>query len=109
SCEKAKKIAYRVLAPWIPIIFLIAITLLLTIEGWACWLMILPVFLITASIGGLFGGYLKMQQRHHQAKISIMLILVPFLINPIETQLTLIPATYQANTSIDIAAPKQVI
>ena len=40
------QISYRIFAPWIPIFLFLAITLLLAIEGWACWLMILPIFLI---------------------------------------------------------------
>ena len=84
SQEKAKNIAYRIFTPWIPILIFLVLTLALAIEGWACWLMILPVFLLTASIGGLFGGYLKTQKRNDRLNVSI-LVLIPFLLGPIES------------------------
>ena len=62
--NKVEKLWYRIFTPWIPIILFLIITLALAIEGWACWLMILPVFLIAASIGGLIGGYLKLKRRN---------------------------------------------
>ena len=99
--DKVKKISYRFFAPWIPIFLFLAITLLLAIEGWACWLMILPVFLIAASIGGLVGGYLKLKKRNDRLNVSI-LIFLPLLISPIEQLIEKIPGTYDAYTYIDI-------
>src|SRR5690606_5641931 len=49
SFEKVKSIVYRIFTPWIPVFLFLVITLALAIEGWACWLMILPIFLIAAS------------------------------------------------------------
>lgn len=108
SKEKIKKIAYRIFAPWLPIFLFLIITLLFQIEGWACWLMILPIFLIAASIGGLIGGYLKSQWRNDKLNISI-LVLIPFLIGPIENLIEIIPGTYKAYTYIDINAPAEKI
>lgn len=99
--DKVEKITYRFFAPWIPIFLFLAITLLLAIEGWACWLMILPVFLIAASIGGLIGGYLKLKKRNHRLNVSV-LVFLPFLISPIEQLIEKIPGTYDAYTYIDI-------
>ncbi|QBN17943.1 APC family permease [Flavobacterium nackdongense] len=99
--DKVKKISYRIFAPWIPIFLFLAITLLLAIEGWACWLMILPVFLIAASIGGLVGGYLKLNKINDRLNVSI-LIFLPLLISPIEQLIEKIPGTYDAYTYIDI-------
>src|ERR1044072_8921802 len=62
SLEKASKLLYRLFCPWIPILIFFFLTLFLNMEGWACWLMVLPVFLISASIGGLIGGYLKVKK-----------------------------------------------
>ena len=108
SQEKAKNIAYRIFTPWIPILIFLVLTLALAIEGWACWLMILPVFLLTASIGGLFGGYLKTQKRNDRLNVSI-LVLIPFLLGPIESLIETIPGTYKAYTYIDIDAPAEKI
>jgi len=108
SVEKAKSIAYRIFTPWIPVFLFLIITLALAIEGWACWLMILPVFLIAASIGGLLGGYLKTRKRNDRLNISL-LVLLPLLIGPIESMIETIPGTYKAYTYIDINAPAEKI
>jgi hypothetical protein len=108
SFEKAKNIAYRVFTPWIPVFLFLIITLGLAIEGWACWLMILPVFLIAASIGGILGGYLKIRKRNDRLNISL-LVLLPLLIGPIESMIETIPGTYKAYTYIDINAPAEKI
>lgn len=108
SLEKAESIVYRIFIPWIPVILFLAITLALAIEGWACWLMILPVFLIAASIGGLLGGYLKTRKRNNHLSISLFVIL-PLLISPIESMIETIPGTYKAYTYIDINAPAEKI
>ncbi len=106
--EKIKKRSYRIFAPWVPIFLFLVITLAFAIEGWAGWLMILPVFLIAASIGGLLGGYLKLKKRNDRLNLSI-LILLPFLLAPIENIVDSIPATYDAYTFIDIDAPAEAI
>lgn len=80
--ERAKNLAYRIFVPWIPVFLFLIITLALSIEGWACWIMILPVFLIAASIGGLLGGYMKIRKRNDQLNISVF-VLLPLLIGPI--------------------------
>ncbi|WP_062058649.1 hypothetical protein [Aquimarina longa] len=106
--EKIKSIWYRIWMPWIPIFLFLIITLILAIEGWACWLMILPIFLIAASIGGLIGGYLKLKKRNDSLNISI-LILLPFLISPTEQLIEKIPGTYTAYTYIDIDSTAEKI
>ncbi|SER11748.1 hypothetical protein SAMN05421824_3049 [Hyunsoonleella jejuensis] len=108
SQEKAKSIAYRIFTPWIPVFLFLILTLAWGIEGWACWIMISPVFLLTASIGGIFGGYLKTNRKNDRLNISI-LVLLPFLIGPIESLIETIPGTYKAYTYIDINAPTEKI
>ncbi len=105
--EKVKKLSYRIFAPWVPIFLFFIITLVLAIEGWACWIMALPLFLAGASVGGLIGGYLKLKKSR---KIQIsLLVLLPFLISPLENQIGPIPATYQVHTFIDINASAERI
>jgi len=99
--NKVQKVWYKIFTPWIPIILFLIITLILAIEGWACWLMILPVFLIAASIGGLIGSYLKLKRRNDRLNFSL-LILIPFLTSPAEQLIETIPGTYKAYTYIDI-------
>lgn len=104
SVEKVSKLAYRIFFPWLPILFFMAITLAIAWEGWACWLMVLPLFLIAASIGGLVGGYYKFKAKETKIYISV-LALLPLIISPIEGMIGSIPGTYRAYTSIDIKAP----
>ncbi|WP_228234827.1 hypothetical protein [Allomuricauda sp. M10] len=106
--EKAKRIAYRVFTPWISVLLFLVITLALVIEGWACWLMILPVYLLASSIGGIIGGYLKTQKISDRLNISV-LVLLPILIGPIESLIESVPGTYKAYTYIDIDAPTERI
>lgn len=108
SEEKVEKLWYRFFAPWIPIFVFFFITLLVSLEGWACWLMILPLFLIAASIGGLIGGYFKLRKKDNKVYVSLLTIL-PFFISPIENMVGAIPGTYEARTYIDINAPANKI
>ena len=106
--NKVEKLWYRIFVPWIPIFLFLIITLALAIEGWACWIMILPAFLIAASIGGLIGGYLKLKKPNNKLNISI-LFLLPLFISPIESMIGSIPGTYEAYTYVDIDAPAEKI
>jgi hypothetical protein len=108
SLERVRKLAYRLFIPWIPIFIFFVITLLFQIEGWACWLMVLPLFLVAASIGGLVGGYFKLKKRDDKTYLSV-LCLLPLLISPIESFIGSIPGTYKADTYIDIKAPAEKI
>ena len=108
SHEKAKRYGYRIFAPWIPIFLFLIITLAFAIEGWACWIMILPAFLIAATIGGGIGGYLKTRKKNDKLNISVLLFL-PLLIGPVESLIEIIPGTYKAYTYIDINASAEKI
>ena len=108
SEENARKIAYRIFAPWLPILLFFLLTLAINWEGWACWLMILPLFLIAASIGGFIGAYLKLRKRDGRTYVSL-LVLLPLFMAPIEHAIGSIPGTYEAVTFIDIHAPAEKI
>jgi len=107
SVEKVKKIPYAIFFPWVPILAFFVLTLLLSIEGWACWLMILPVFLIMSSIGGLIARAYKNRKRDKLYTVSILLL--PLLLSPVEHMIGALPTTYTANTYIDINAPREKI
>ena len=108
SHQNAKSLTYRVLFPWVSLFLFLIITLAFAVEGWACWLMILPVFMVASSIGGLIGGYLKTKSNNDRLNISL-LFLLPFLIVPVENMIETIPSTYKAYTYIDIDAPVEKI
>lgn len=106
--EKVKSLSYRIFIPWIPIFVFFLITLFFAIEGWPCLLMILPIFLIAATIGGLVGGYFKLKKRDNNVYISILTVL-PLLISPIENYIGANATPYKASTYIDITAPAEKI
>lgn len=101
--EKVKSLSYRIIFPWVPVFAFFFITLVLNIEGWPCLVMILPVFLIASSIGGLIGGYFKLKKRDNKLYISI-LTLIPLVISPIENYIGANTTPYKAYTYIDINA-----
>lgn len=106
--EKVKKFAYRFFAPWIPVFAFVLITLCFAIEGWPCLLMILPIFLLAASIGGLIGGYFKLRKKDNKLYLSI-LTLLPLFASPIENYIGAKSTPYKAYTYIDIHASAEKI
>ncbi|MCB0643273.1 MAG: hypothetical protein KDC44_16605 [Phaeodactylibacter sp.] len=106
--DLARKWTYQIFFPWVPIFLFFMVTLVLAWEGFACWIMVLPLFLIAASIGGLIGGALKKQYNRKELKLSL-LVLLPFCLSPVESYIGSIPAVYEAYTYIDIEAPAEEI
>jgi hypothetical protein len=104
--KDAIRISYAVLAPWVPIGVFFVVTLLLAIEGLACWLMILPVFLAFATLGGLFARYLIIWRKKRPNKLQVsMVMLLPFVLAPFEKLLPNLSVRYEAYTYADIHAP----
>jgi hypothetical protein len=104
--KDAVRMRYAVLAPWIPVGFFFFVTVLFGLEGWACWIMILPVFLLFATLGGLFARYLILIRKKKPNKLQVSIVLfLPFLLSPLETLLPDLPARYEAYTYADIHAP----
>ncbi len=108
--DKVKGLRYRIFYPWIPIVVFFVLTLILSIEGWACWIMILPIFLFFSSLGGVTAGYFKLKKTRQTNNLHLSLaILLPFFIGPLENVIGEIPGFYKAYTFIDIEAPKDKI
>ena len=104
--EQIRRRRYQVLAPWAPVILFLLFTVLLYLEGWACWVMALPLFLIFSSIGGLVAGARRLRRKGRSDKLQVSLILfLPFLLTPLEKLLPVIPVRYEAYTFTDIHAP----
>ena len=108
--EDVRRFRYRLMAPWVPILIFLVVTLFFALEGWACWLMVLPLFLAAASIGGLYGGYLKLKGNKRNGNIYVSVFaMLPLFMTPIESMIGKIPGTYKAYTFIDIKAPADKI
>lgn len=108
--EKVKSIGYRILGPWIPVILIIMLTIVFGVEGWGCWIMISPLFLIFSSIGGLVAGYFKLRKSKKNQNLNLsVLVLLPFLVGPIEKSIPRNPEVYTTFTAIDITVDPQTI
>ena len=105
--EKTKKIGYRIREPWIPVVVFATLSILTAAEGWACWIMMFPLFILISSLGGLLGGYLR-NRKSRNAYLSV-LVLLPFICAPIEAEIGKSTKQYRAYTVIDIKAPKEKI
>ncbi|MGN6181080.1 MAG: hypothetical protein ACTHNW_17995 [Mucilaginibacter sp.] len=98
---------YAIIVPWISVFALLCVTLLFSVEGWACWLMALPIFLPMASLGGLTAHRYR-KEKHEKLRLSII-VLLPFLLSPIERSIISSSIIYTAYTEINIQAPKEKI
>ncbi|HEX3386941.1 MAG TPA: TIGR01777 family oxidoreductase [Mucilaginibacter sp.] len=102
--KDVEKITYRIFMPWLPILGLLALTIAFAMEGWACWIMALPVFLPAASAGGLVAGHFKLKKHRNERTLVSLLALLPFMVSPVEHAIGSIPGKYEAYTYIDIHA-----
>ncbi|WP_212001576.1 DUF2029 domain-containing protein [Chitinophaga sp. HK235] len=109
SKENASRRAYRVFMPWAPIGAFFLLTLLLGWEGWACWLMVLPLFLLAASLGGKVAARYKLRDRNRERIYVSLIALLPLVVSPAEQLIKKIPGQYRAYTYIDIHASKENI
>lgn len=108
--ESVRLRSYRILAPMVPIFAFFLLTLLLSIEGWACWLMILPVFVILALLGGSAAGHYKLRKERKNTKLKVSIVLcLPFLLSSIEHYIPHPFTRCEAYTSIDIHAGADTI
>ena len=101
---------YTVFAPWAPTMSFFIITLVIAWEGWICWIMILPFFLIFASIGSVLTHLVRFHLSRRTNNLNIaMFFLIPFLLAPIESQFEVKPKTFSAITYADIKSTKEKI
>ena len=105
--ESLKSKAYIIFVPWISIFIFFVITLISELEGWACWLMVSPLFLLASSIGGYIGAHFR-KDKNKKTYVSIAMLL-PFLLAPLENQYARKQETFKAYNSIDIHAPAEKI
>ena len=98
------------IAPWIPILFNLALALAVAWEGMICAIFIVPPAMISASIGGLVAGLIH-QRRHKNSSGGTLLCLaaVPLLLCLVEVQMNQPLELRTVNTDITIHAPAPVV
>lgn len=108
--EKVRRWTYRIFAPMVPIFAFLLITLLFSIEGWACWLMILPVFLISSVVGGITAGVWKLRNEKKENKLRVSIVVcLPFLLSSFEHYIPHPFTKCEAYTYIDMQADADTI
>jgi hypothetical protein len=101
---------YATMIPWISNAIFLTVTLLLGLEGFACWIMVLPLFLALSSVGALAARWYRLRQRKRRDRLRVSLILfLPLYIAPLEHLVPDTATRYEAYTYIDIHAPAGTI
>jgi hypothetical protein len=99
-------------APWLPTLALIVGMGALAWEGLICLVMVVPVFLCMASVGGVAAGLVlhwRASARRARARVATGFALLPFLFAPVEARLPLPTVERVVSTETVIAAsPQQV-
>ncbi len=107
--------------PWAVTAILLIVTIMLSMEGAICWIIIYPFFSAGAGIGGLAAFYMMRYRkkqagnaenpdilddfdRHSRLKMSPFLLL-PFVLGLIEDDRLQSPAIYEVTREITVAAP----
>ncbi len=123
--QRVKSNASAFFRPWVTTLILLVVTIMLSLEGTICWLMIYPLFSIMAGFGGLL-AYRMLKRRQRQAqhgqradilddfdrsdllKFSPVLTL-PFVLGLVEQDRLLTADTYIVTREITIAAPPSAV
>jgi hypothetical protein len=101
---------YAVFMPWLTSILTILTIALIKLEAVVCVVMGLPLFLLLSTLGGL--GVRWIRQRRSSAAASPLLgliLLIPYLLAPLEMQIPVAASIRQVDTSIIVAADVDTI
>ena len=88
--------------PVFAIIGLIVVTVLFFHEGIICAIMALPIFAVMALIGGFIG--VRVFERNRNKLTISFILLIPFLIAPLENYLGLTDKVFTEKTTIEISS-----
>ncbi len=99
---------FRVCMPWVTVFAFLYTTIITYLEATICVVMLLPAFMLSASIGGLIMGKIIDRSKRRQQTLNIFLAL-PFLFAPIESQIATPTATSTVATEIVIKADKETV
>ena len=96
---------YRLFAPWLPGVAMLAFCLLVGWEGSICILMGLPFVFVFSSLGGILGGWRLLRGRG----ASVAMAVLPFAVGPLEHGVPAADRIRRLETSIDIHAPAPAV
>jgi hypothetical protein len=97
--------------PWLSLLAALGGALITLLEGAICVIMLLPIGLILASLGGMVGGYAARYIKSRRARSLTMacILVLPFLSGPFEKQVFYEWETRRVENVIDIQAPPDVV
>ncbi|MFP5390219.1 MAG: SRPBCC family protein [Gammaproteobacteria bacterium] len=78
------------------------------LEGLICIVLVVPVFMIASSFGGLVGGLIHHYAHRHRGTLPA-LALLPFVVGPLEHLLPAQSSEQSATNTIHIAAPPDIV
>jgi hypothetical protein len=99
---------FRVCMPWVTVFAFLYTTIITYLEATICVVMLLPAFMLSATIGGVFMGRIIDRLQSKQQNLNIFLAL-PFLFAPIEYQFESPTLTSTVDTEIIINADKETV
>lgn len=106
--ERLNSMTYKITQPWKILGIILLITMVLSLEGWACWIMLFPLLAFFSSVGGLVAGHFRLMQESQKLHISIM-FLIPLILSPIESSLPKEQKIVETISTIEIQAPAKKI
>ena len=108
--DQVLSVKYKIFAPWGGIIIWSAIALVYEYETLICVLLIAPLYAVLSSIGGLFAGWVRTNFCNRTFNgTSACVVLLPYLVLPIEGNIGTQTRYVQTSSSISIHAPKESV
>lgn len=98
---------YAFFAPWAPCFIFSGLAVALSWEAWICVVMALPLFFIMSTIGGLLMCWFLSAfntSTKSQTTLAVVLLLLPFLVAPVEAQLPHQDTLRTVHTQIEVEA-----
>jgi hypothetical protein len=102
-------LAYAALMPWVPTLLGLAVTAVVGLEGAICIVMAAPIFLLSASVGGLVmrAALLRPVPPTHLRAVLAGLCALPLGLMPVEARLSGEERVRTVENVLDIAAPAE--
>ncbi|MFD1468637.1 hypothetical protein ACFQ48_10410 [Hymenobacter caeli] len=102
--------------PWLTSLFLLVVTVLLNVEGAACWLMVFPIFAVFAGFGGLLAFAHRTRKNRKAAdsqqptRLNLSLLVAgPLLLGFVEGEKALVPKQLTISREVVVGAPPAAV
>ena len=102
-----KSAGFQIMMPWVSIAAFLIVTMITLLEATACVVMLLPAFLLSASIGGVIMGSIK--KKSGQPKTLSIFLFLPIFVSSLESQFANLQETHRVKTEILIKADKRTV